>query len=85
MKIPAISKQNPVSNDIKYRRMLNKLNLEVRERMETLEMFYPFETPDKLELLRQLEVWKQGQKDIIFNQCYNPKPTLLQKILKLFR
>ena len=78
-------KNNAVSTGVKYRRMLNKLNLETRERVADLEMWHPFDTPEKQEALRAINDWKQRQKAMIFDKCYNPKPSILQRFLNLFK
>lgn len=77
-------KKISVNPDIKYRRMLNKLNLEIREKIATEEMFYPFETEEKKQIMQDIETWKRKQQACIYNQCYNTKPSFLQKFLKIF-
>ena len=75
-------KLNP---DIKYRKKLNKLNLDVREKIADAKMFYPFETKEEQKIMQNIENWKKEQQLIIYNECYNPKPSLLSKMLSFFR
>ena len=81
MAILPIKPKTQVDPAIKYRRMLNKLNLEVREKIETLDMFAPFNTAEKQKELTAIEKWKQGQQAIIYDRCYNPRPSFLKNVV----
>ena len=78
-------KNNVVSTGVKYRRMLNKLNLEARERVADLDMWYPFDTPERQEAIRAIDAWKQRQKAIIFDRCYNPQPSIFERIINFIK
>ena len=78
-------KNNVVSTGVKYRRMLNKLNLETREKIADIDMWYPFDTLERREAIKAIDTWKQGQKAIIFDRCYNPQLSIFQRFLNLFK
>lgn len=76
--------KTPLNPEIKYRRMLNKLNLEVREKIADEEMFYPFATKEKAQIMQSIEDWKKVQQEIIYEKCFNPKEGLFTKIKNFF-
>ncbi len=79
--IPPISAQKS-PQDIQYRRQLNRLNLQVREKVEELNFFYPFDTKEKQAELNAIEAWKNSQKAMIYEKCYNPQPSALNRLIK---
>ncbi len=74
-----------ITPDIQYRRLLNKLNLEMREKIADVEMFYPFDTFEKEELMNSLNEWKETEKARIYQECYNRKPGFIDKLKNIFR
>lgn len=85
VRIFSIRTKAPVSPEIKYRRMLNKLNLEAREKIATLDLFAPFETAEKQKELLAIEEWKQGQKTAIYERCFNPQPSVFERLINFIR
>ena len=85
MNILSVNSQPKIPVDIKYKRMLNKLNLQVRDKIETLDMFYPFDTFEKRQELKAIEDWKNSQKTILHEKCYNPQPSLFKRICILLK
>lgn len=80
-RILPIRVKTPVTPDVRYRRMLNKLNLETREKVATLDFYEPFETAEKQKELMAIEKWKQGQKAAIYERCFNPQPTVFERLV----
>ena len=76
--------KTPVSPEIRYRRMLNKLNLEVREKIADEEMFYPFATKEKALIMQGIENWKKAQQEAIYDRCFNPKEGFFTRIKNFF-
>ncbi len=70
---------------IMYRRMLNKLNLDAKEKIETLDFFAPFNTPEKQKELMAIENWKNGQKAAIYNRCFNTRPSFFQRLINFIK
>ena len=85
MRILPIKPKTPVTPEIKYRRMLNRLNLEVRERIETLKFYEPFDTHERAEGLKAIMVWKESQKADIYDRCFNPQPSFIQRVRNIFK
>ncbi len=85
MRIFPIRVKTSVTPEVECRRMLNKLNLEAREKVATLDFYEPFETAEKQKELMAIEEWKQGQKAAIYERCFNPQPTVFEKIVNLIK
>ena len=85
MRILPIKPKTPVSPEIKYRRMLNRLNLEVRERIETLKFYEPFDTLERENEIRAIKAWKESQKAEIYDRCFNPQPSFIQRVVNFFK
>ena len=85
MRILPIKPKTPVTPEIKYRRMLNRLNLEVRERIETLKFYEPFDTLERETGIKAIKAWKEIQKAEIYDRCFNPQPSFIQRVRNIFK
>ena len=85
MHILPIKPKTPVTPEIKYRRMLNRLNLEVRERIETLKFYEPFDTLERENGIKAIKAWKESQKADIYDRCFNPQPSFIQRVRNIFK
>ena len=85
MHIQSVSFNGKLDPNILYRRKLNRLNLEVREMIADIDMFYPFETAERKAEIEAVNMWKEGQKAILHDRCFNPRVSPLKKLVtKLF-
>lgn len=85
MQIQSITFSGKIDPNILYRRKLNQLNLQVREKIADIDMFYPFETAERTAEIEAVNAWKDAQKTIILEQCFNPRVSPFKNLVsKLF-
>ena len=85
MQIQSVSFSGKLDPNILYRRKLNRLNLDVRDRIEMIKFYQPFETAERKAEIEAVNMWKEGKKAIIYEQCFNPQVSPFKKFVsKLF-